>query len=158
MLRLLNKLQKKMRRPIHWNSLEYKYTPLIGARIRWRPHNRTFWKEHLYMRAPVLVVPNQSMLRGRTLADQSDRASDLIYSLLSCAWTHLDGFLRRTSPAGSVSFVFDCPQFTLTPPSWSLLIHSISRAKAYFFLRLSTAYFREDLRILQKISVPRFRV
>ena len=48
--------------------------------------------------------------------------------------TSFVGFLCRASPARS---------------DWSLLIHSISLAKAYS---------REDYRILLKISVPRFIV
>ena len=59
------------------------------------------------------VVPNQSMLRVRTLAEQSDRGSDLhILSGQMRSNTSLVGFLRYASPIGSTSLSSRCPYLT----------------------------------------------
>ena len=57
-------------RPRHWNLLEKQRTPLIKVHMRQQPPN-------VLERPRARVVPNQSMPRVRTLADQSDRGSDL---------------------------------------------------------------------------------
>ena len=72
---------------------------LIKARMRHRLHNRTFWKDH------SCVLAREHVARVRILADQS-----AIFSSLRRARTHfLVGFLRRASPADSVSLPFHCP-------------------------------------------------
>ena len=58
--------------------------------------------------------PNQSMLRVRTLAEQSDRGSDLhILSGQVRSNTSLVGFLRHASPIGSAS-LSSCSSYLTT--------------------------------------------
>ena len=140
-------MQKDLWRPRHWSLLENQCTTQIEVHMRQQPQNvldtRTF------VCACVRVIPNQSMPRVRTLADQSDRGSDF-------QDTSLVGFLHRASPAGSASLPSRCPQLFSTPTCWSLLIQSLSLANAYLFsLSGGTAYTRDDQRILLEISVSR---
>ena len=98
--------------------------------MRQRSHNRTFWTDHSCVSASKCMVTNQSLPRARTLADQSDRRSDLRWYALE--HTSLVGFLRRASLAGSASLPFPCPALLYTYVLVNVITQSISNQRLPF--------------------------
>ena len=127
----------------YWILLEKLYTPLFTARVRPRPHKRTFWDDHTciheflgwpYMYACVRVCGLQPINTSSPHSCWPIR-SRLRPPHLFCSgalkYFSLVAFLGRVSPAGSVSLPTRFPWLTFTSPCWSLLLHSISQTNAY---------------------------
>ena len=101
--------------------------------MRQRPQNVL---ERPFVHACARVVPNQPMSRVRTMAERSDRGSDLRIQSGQVGFRHPSfvGFSRCASPAGSASTLsYRCPQLSSTPTCWLLLIYSLTPANAYLF-------------------------